>query len=582
MSRNVAELIIATLEHAGAKRCYGLPGDTLNLVTDAIRRSTIRFIHVRHEEAGGFAAGADALVSDELVVCAGSCGPGSLHFINGLFDAHRNRAPVVLIASQLGRDELGTDFPQEVDFKPLYQQASVFCQEVRTAEAAGRIIAMAVQAALNKRGVAVVILPADVASLSTDEAPRQIHRATSVLTPVLDEIAKAVEIISRGRKIAIYGGSGCQHAHEEVIALAAKLKAPVAYTSRAKDFLEPNNPFAVGMTGIFGVKSGFDALMECDTLILLGCDFAWRQFYPGKATIIQIDTEPTHLGRRHPIDLGLAGDVGPTLQLLLPGLVERADTGFLEKAGKQRFETYHQLEKRAVASTEAIHPQYVTTCLAEAANEDAIWTADGGTPMVWLLRHVSATGRNRTLLSLTHGSMANALPYALGAAAARPDCQVICLSGDGGLTMLLGDLLTAVQEELNIKVVVFNNGSLAFVDLEQKVEGLLNTYTDLRNPDFGALARAMGLWGERVEEAADLPGAITRLLEQDGPALLDVVVDGYELVVPPHVSAGNVGGTALYAAKALLAGEGREAARLITHNLPVARPAPRTQIKQES
>ncbi|WP_313442494.1 thiamine pyrophosphate-dependent enzyme [Novosphingobium sp.] len=566
----VAQVIVETLAAAGASRCYGVPGDTLNHVTDAIRQSGIRWVHVRHEEAGGFAAGADALLTGELALCAGSCGPGSLHFINGLFESHRNRAPVVLIASQIVRDELGFDFPQEVDFKAIYQSCSVFCEEIRTPEQARRKTAMAAQAALSKRGVAVLIVPADVSSAKApEEPPFAVHRADPVVCPSHVELERIAHLLNDGRKVAIYGGSGCEKAHDEVVALAQALQAPVAHTSRAKDFLEYDNPYDVGMTGIFGGEAGYHALMDCDTLLLLGCDFAWRQFYPAKAKIIQVDLDGTHLGRRHPVDLGVVGDIQATLRALLPHVAARSDRAFLDECLERRTKMQEKQAKRAtVGKGGAIHPQYLTEVISRAAPDDAIYTADGGSPMVWSLRHVAATGRNRTVVSLSHGTMANAMPQALGAKAAFPDRTVISLSGDGGLAMLLGDLLTAVQEKLPIKVAVFNNSALDFVEIEQKVEGLLDTYTDLLNPDFGRVAEAVGFWGRRVEQAEDLEGAVRDWLATPGPALLDVVTDRFELVMPPKIEAGQVAGMALYSAKAVLGGRAADVAGLIRNLLP--------------
>jgi len=385
-----------------------------------------------------------------------------------------------------------------------------------------------------------------------------------VVRPSDSELAKIAQALNDGGKVAIYGGSGCEDAHDQVIALADRLQAPVARTSRAKDFLEHANPFDVGMTGIFGADGGYHALMGCDVLLLLGCDFAWRQFYPSKATIIQIDIDGAHLGRRHPVDIGVVGDVGPTLEALLPLIKPRSDRGFLEAALKHNAKAEAEQEKRAVAGKSGtIHPQYLTELISKHARPDAVFTADGGSPMVWCLRHIAATGRNRTIISLSHGTMANAMPQALGAQAAFPGRQVISMSGDGGLAMLLGDLLTTMQEDLPIKVVVFDNGSLGFVELEQKVEGLLDAYTDLKNPDFSRLAEAMGFWGRRVEKPQDLEAAVQDWLAQPGPALLDVLTDRYELVMPPKIEPSQVFGMALYSAKGVLSGRGGEVAELI-------------------
>jgi pyruvate dehydrogenase (quinone) len=477
MSRTVADVIVETLESAGVKRCYGVPGDTLNYVTDAIRRSSIRWVHVRHEEAGGFAAGADALLTGEIAACAGSCGPGSLHFINGLFESHRNRAPVVLIASQIVRDELGFDFPQEVDYKSVYATCSVFCDEVRTPTQARRKTALAAQAALSKRGVAVLIVPADVSqSKAPDEPLFSAHKSQPVIRPADTEVQRIADAINGGGCVAIYGGSGCQHAHDQVVALAAKLRAPVAHTSRAKDFIEHDNPYNVGMTGVFGSEAGYHALMECSTLLFLGCDFAWRQFYPSDATIIQIDIDGTHLGRRHPVSIGAVGDIAATLDVLLPLVEERGDRSFLDEC----------LERHRLAVAR-----------------------------VWCLRHIPSTGQNRTILSLTHGTMANAMPQALGAKAAFPDRQVISLSGDGGI----------------------------------------------------AVGDAIGLWGRHVERAEDLDDAVQEWLACPGPALLDAVTSRFELVMPPKIVPAMMFGTALYSVKAILSGRGDDLVEAVKDNL---------------
>jgi pyruvate dehydrogenase (quinone) len=565
----VAEVIVETLQAAGVKHCWGVPGDTLNYVTDAIRRSNIKWVHVRHEEVGGFAAGAEALLTGDLTACAGSCGPGSLHFINGLFESHRNRAPVVLIASQITSDERDFDFPQEVDFEQVYRGCSVFCSEIRSPGQARRKTAMAAQAALAKRGVAVLIVPVDISQAKAPDEPAfAVHHAQPVLRPSDAELDRIAAVLNAGKKIAIYGGSGCQGAHDEIVALASRLKAPIAHTSRAKDFLEYDNPFNVGLTGMLGNAGGYHTLKTCDTLLLLGCDFAWRQFYPDKARIVQVDIDPTHLGRRHPVEVGVVGDIKATAEALLSRLTERSDRGFLDDCVARHAKAFELLDKRATATEGGkIHPQYVASLIDRHASPDAIFTADGGSPTVWLLRHVKANGKRRTLISLTHGTMANAMPQALGAKRAFPDRQVISMSGDGGIAMLLGDLLTAIQEKIPIKVVVFNNGALGYVDLEMKVEGLLESYTGLENPDFSRVAEAIGFHSRRVERAGDLEAAVQDWLAQPGPALLDVVTSRMELVMPPFVGAQQVYGTALYSAKAMLGGRAGDVWDLVTENL---------------
>lgn len=568
MSKRVAEIVVETLEAAGVRHCYGIVGDTLNHVTDAIHRSSIQWVHMRHEEAGAFAAGADSLISGQLTACAGSCGPGSLHFINGVFESNRNRAPMVLIASQIVTPELGMEFPQEVDFKAVYSSCSVFCEQVHSPEQARRVVALACQAAISRRGVAVVILPADISQAQVKhDVHFAVHHAAPVLRPNEGELQRMAELLDRGTKIGIYAGAGCEGAHDALVALGARLKAPIAHTSRAKDFVEYDNPYNMGMTGIFGIESGYHTLMACDTLLLLGADFAWGQFYPDKATIVQVDRDGSHLGRRHPIDLGVVGDIGPTLEALLPLLAQREDSGFLDECIAHRDKAMaKRAEEERPGEGELIHPQHLTALLDRYADDDALFTADGGSPMVWVLRHIRVNGRRRTLPSLLHGTMANAMPQALGLQKAFPRRQVISLSGDGGIAMLLGDLLTAIQEDLPIKVVVYNNSSLNFVELEQKVEGLLDNYTDLKNPDFGRLAEVIGYYGRTVTRSADLEQAVRDFLAHPGPALLDVHTSPTELVMPPQIEAGQVAGTALYAAKAVLSGRLGDVKELLTTN----------------
>lgn len=566
--KKVADIIVETLQDAGVRHCYGIVGDTLNHITDAIRRSEIQWIHMRHEEAGAMAAGADSLLSGRLTACAGTCGPGSLHFINGLFEAHRNRSPVVLIATQVATTEMGMDFPQEVDLKPIYDTCSHFCMYVHSPAQARRITALAAQTAVAKRGVAVIIVPGDISSAEVEEGlPFKPHHASPVLRPSDDELQAMAALINEGKRVTLYCGSGCEGAETEILALADHIKAPVAHTSRAKDFIEPNNPYNVGMTGILGVASGFRAIDACDTLLLLGADFAWSQFYPNEAKIIQVDSDPTHLGRRHPVDLGVVGHIKDTVQVLLPLLQKREDHAFLRNSLKHREQTLKDLIAEEVPGVDGlIHPQYLTHLIDLHAADNAAFTADGGSPMVWMLRHVHSNGRRRTLTSLVHGTMANAMPEALGIQKAFPGRQVISLSGDGGISMLLGDLLTAVQENLPIKVIIYNNSSLGFVEMEQKVEGLLDAFTDLRNPDFARMAEAMGFLGRHVEHADQLEDAVRTVLAHPGPALLDVKVNRYELVMPPKLEVEQVLHTALYSAKAILAGRGKDVEELVRTN----------------
>ncbi|OBS08748.1 thiamine pyrophosphate-dependent enzyme [Acidihalobacter prosperus] len=568
MSTTVSEIIVDTLVQAGAKRCYGIVGDTINHLTDAMRRSPLDWVHVRHEEVGALAAGGESYLTGELSVCAGTCGPGSLHFVNGIFESHRNGAPVLLIASDIDRRERGLDFPQELDQRRIYEQCSVFCAEIAHAEQARRITAMAAQAALNKHGVAVVIVAGDMfKERAQDALPWAVHRTTPVTRPGDAELDRLAELIAEAERITVYAGIGARSGRDQAVALAGRLKAPLVHTTRAKEFLEHDNPHNVGMNGILGNKAGFQAVNDCDLLICLGTDFAYTQFYPDHAKIVQIDTEVTHLGRRSPIDLGLVGDVGATLDALMPRIAPKSDDTHLRKA----LDTYADDLKRRDKTTDEpdatlIHPQFVAATLDRLADGDAAFTADGGSPMVWLLRHIQANGKRSFLTSLLHGTMANAYPQAIGMALAQPGRQVIALSGDGGMTMLMGDLLTLVQESVPVKILVFNNGSLGFVEMEQRIEGLLDSYTELKNPDFSKMAEACGLFGARVEHADALEEAMHRWLAHDGPALLDVKVNRMELVMPPKVEASQVASTAIFGTKAILNGRADEFLTLLKNN----------------
>ncbi|MDF7675681.1 thiamine pyrophosphate-binding protein [Neisseriaceae bacterium ESL0693] len=568
-NKNVAQILIEVLQQAGVKNCYGIIGDTLNFVGKAIEKSDINWIHTRHEETAAFAAGAEALIADRLTACAGSCGPGSLHLINGLYEAQRNGAPVIAIASQLNSEFLGTGFPQEVNFLKLYQNASIFCQEVNDPAQAQRIFTQAAQAALNKRGVAVVILPSNISQMEVKANPAsRVWAPQPVLRPNEHELTQLHQLIDQGKKITIYAGIGSRDAHDEVVVLAEKLKAPVVHTSRASDSIGYANPYQIGMTGMFGNKAGYDAVKECDTLLLLGCGFAWSDFYPEQATIIQIDHDGTQLGLRHPIELGLIGDVKATLQALLPQLSTRDERAFLDK----HLASYQKVQEKSKSylhpkDDQPIHPQYLIQLLDQHASPEALFTADVGSPMVWALRHLSMNGQRRILISLKHGTMANAMPQALGLQQAFPERQVVSISGDGGLAMLMGDLLTAHQENLPIKIVVLNNSSLNFVELEQKSEGLVECFVDLKNGDFKTIAEGAGFYAQTISKASDLETGIKNLLAHSGPALLNVITSPNELVVPPNVTMENVTNMAWYGTQAIFQGKGKDIISMIKDNL---------------
>ncbi len=572
MSKMVADILVETLESAGVKRCYGIIGDTLNRVAQSLDRSTIEWVHMRHEEAGAFAAGAEAQLTGGLVACAGSCGPGSLHFINGLYEANRNRAPIILIASQIVQKDIGFQSVQEVDFEKVFAGCSVFCETLLTPEQARRKTVAACQAALTKRGVAVLIVPADVASQpARDELPYSIHTRRPVLRPSDTDLDEIAAILNGSSAITIYAGAGCEGAHDELVATAARLLAPTAHTSRGKDFVEWDNPYNVGMTGIIGQPAGYHAVLDCEVLLLLGADFAWAQFYPAQAKIIQIDADSTHIGRRHPVAIGAVGDIKSTLEALLPRLQQHRDDQFLNNYVARHQKVREDAASETVSGADAKIPgTYLAKLINIHAAEDALFAADDGTVVVWTLRHVDTYGKRRTFGSLLHGTMASGLASAIGLQKCQPNRQVICMAGDGGFAMLLGDLLTVKQEKLPIKIVVFDNSKLGFVDIEQKAAGLIPVYTDLENPDFGTIAEAVGLWGKTVTKAGELNEAIVTWLAQPGPALLHVKVNPLLLVQPPSpfVSPEAVVGMGVYAAKAMLHGKGKDVWEMIIDNIP--------------
>jgi pyruvate dehydrogenase (quinone) len=572
MGKRVADVLVETLQAADVKTCYGIVGDTLNRIAHAIDRSEIDWVHVRHEEAGAFAAAAEALFTGRLTACAGTCGPGSLHFINGLYEANRNRAPVILIATQIVRQDMGFESIQEIDFNDVFKGCSVYCEMILTPEQARRKTVAACQAALTKRGVAVLVVPADVANAAShDEPPYAIHARRPVIRPSDADLDEIAAILNKSEAITIYAGAGCAGAHDEVVATAARLKAPMAHTSRGKDFLEYDNPYNVGMTGIIGGSAGYHAILDCDVLLLLGADFAWTQFYPDKAKIIQIDIDPTHIGRRHPVAVGAVGDIKATLQALSPRLAQHEDGRFLASHVKRFQKDQAAATAETVSGPDSrISGTYLTKVINQHAAEDALFAADDGTAAVWMLRHIETGGKRRTFASLLHGTMASGMASALGLQKCQPGRQVICLAGDGGFAMLLGDLLTTLQHDLPIKIVVYDNGKLGFVDIEQKAAGLVPVYTDLKNPDFGEVAKAMGLWGHRVSKAGELEESVKAWLAQPGPALLHVKVNPMQLVTPPSplVAPEAVIGMAVYTARAMLHGKGHDVWEMMVENIP--------------
>src|SRR5258707_5550564 len=541
-------------------------------MTESIRKhKSIEWLHVRHEEVAAFAAGAEAHLTNELAVCAGSCGPGNLHLINGLFDCHRNRVPVVAIAAQIPSREIGSGYFQETRPEHLFKDCSHYCELVSQPDQMPRVLAIAMRTAITKRGVAVVIIPGDVALRECPSAAISlgIQKSASVIRPSQHELEKASEILNRARSVAVLGCAGCEGAHDELVAVAERLKAPIVHALRGKEFIEYDNPYDVGMTGLLGFSSGYHAMMNCDALLMLGTDFPYQQFFPKNAKIIQVDIRGDQIGRRTPVDLGLIGSVKDTLEVLTPRLDDKRDRSYLDICLNHYKQARKGLDDLAVGEPgrTPIHPQFVARMVDELAAEDAVFTCDVGTPTVWAARYLRMNGKRRLLGSFIHGSMANALPQAIGAQAAFPGRQVISLSGDGGLAMLLGDVLTLKQLRLPVKLVVFNNSSLGFVELEMKAAGLIDYGTDLVNPNFAKLAESADILGLRVEKPECLGPALQRALAHDGPALVEAIVNRQELAMPPTITAEQALGFSLYMVRAVLNGRGDEVIDLAKTNL---------------
>ena len=557
MARTIADLLTSTLVEAGVERIWGVTGDSLNAFNESLRTSgAIEWMHVRNEEAGAFAAGAEAAATGGLAVCAGSCGPGNLHLINGLYDCHRNHVPVLAIAAHIPSSEIGLSYFQETHPTELFRECSHFCEVVQDAKQMPELLHRAIRTAVGQRGVAVLVIPGDVALLPAPET-RDVSftlPATPRLLPDDATLAQVAALLNDADRVTLLCGAGVAGAHDDVVALAEALQAPIVHAYRGKEWIEWDNPFDVGMTGLIGFSSGYHAMMECDTLLMLGTDFPYRNFYPDKARVVQVDREATALGRRVPLDLGVVGDVGETARALRPLIRGGRDGAFLAKAKAHYRDARKGLDELATPrdGDKPLHPQFVAATIDRLADEDTIFTADVGTPSVWAARYLRMNGQRRLIGSFNHGSMANAMPQALGAQAAFAGRQVVSLSGDGGLTMLMGDMLTAIQMKLPIKIVIFNNGTLGFVELEQKASGYVDANVALQNPDFAAIAREMGYAAERVTRSDALEGALRTAFAHDGPALVDVVTEGLELVMPPKIKAEQVKGFSLYAARAVM------------------------------
>ena len=569
---NVAEVLVETLIANGVERVWGLPGDSLNGVTDAIRtRPDIQWLHVRNEEAAAFAAGAEAHVSGRLAVCAGSCGPGNLHLINGLFDCQRSRVPVLAIAAQIPSTELGTTYFQETHPEELFKDCSEYCAVISEPGQLERVLPIAMRTAIAKRGVAVIVLPGNIATEHCSWNAQLIGflENDSDTVPSQAALCRAAEILNSTDRVAILVGAGCAGSHAELLAFASALQAPITHALRGKEYVEFENPFDVGMTGLLGFSSGYAAMMHANALVILGSDFPYPQFFPRRAKVIQVDSRGEQIGRRTHVDVGLIGTVKGTVNALLPLLNRKSDDEYLKKSQKHYLSARKGLDDLATADTGTgpLRPEFVARTLDELAAEDAVFTCDVGTPTVWAARYLTMNGKRRLIGSFNHGSMACALPQACGAQSLDTSRQIISMSGDGGLAMLMGELLTAKQNKLPIKVIVFNNGALAFVELEMKAAGYVNFGTNLENPDFAELATSCGFLGLHVERASDLRPALTQLLAHDGPALIEVSVKRQELSMPPTITVEQAKGFGLYLLRAVLSGRGDEVIDLAETNL---------------
>lgn len=571
MSKSISDLIAATLASARVKRVWGVTGDSLNGLNNSLRRlGQTEWMSVRHEEVAALAAGAEASLTGRLAVCAGSAGPGNLHLLNGLYDCHRNRAPVLAIAAHIPSSEIGLGYFQETHPQELFRECSHYLELVSTPEQMPHVLQSAMRAAVQKQGVAVLVLPGDVALkiVAADAQTSWTAPDPAIVTPSPEDLDRLAALLDASEAVTLLCGSGCAGAHDEVVTLADALAAPIVHSLRGKEHLEWDNPFDVGMTGLIGFSSGYHAMLSCDTLLMLGTDFPYRNFYPAKAKVAQVDIRGEVLGRRTHVDLPLVGDVRATLEQLLPRLKRGKHRGFLDTAKKHYASARAGLDDLAEPGPgdEQIHPQHLTRLVSEMALNDAIFTADVGTPTVWAARYLAMNGRRRLLGSFNHGTMANALPQAIGAQAAYPGRQVISLSGDGGFTMLMGDFISLAQLRLPVKVILYDNASLGFVAMEMKAAGLLDSGTDLENPDFAAIARATGILGIRVEDPGELAAALRRAFDHEGPVLVDVKTAKQELVLPPKIKLEQAKGFSLFMLKAVISGRGDEVVELARTN----------------
>lgn len=571
MAESIAHYIARHLAEAGVERIWGVTGDSLNGLSDSLHRlKKIRWMGTRHEEVAAFAAGAEAHLTGKLAVCAGSCGPGNLHLINGLYDCNRNHVPVLAIAAHIPSAEIGSNYFQETHPQELFRECSVYCELITNPEQMPRILEVAMRTAILKKGVAVIVLPGDVALHAMPEGidVRWNEPQEPVLLPPENQVDALADMLNGSSKTTLLCGAGCADAHDEVLALASALKAPIVHALRGKEHVEWENPYDVGMTGLIGFSSGYHAMGSADTLLVLGSSFPYRAFYPAKAKIAQIDTRPEALGAHTQIDLGIIGSVKATINALLPKLQPKTDTSYLETALGHYTKARKDLDELATddGPLGQVHPQYLARLISEKASENAIFTCDVGTPTVWAARYLKMNGKRRLIGSFSHGSMANAMSQAIGAQAIDPSRQVIAMCGDGGFAMLMGDILSLRQLELPVKIVIFHNRSLGFVAMEMKAGGYLSDDTDLNSPDFTKVAEAIGIKGIRVEDPKALPAALDDAFAHKGPVLVDVMTAKQELAIPPQITLEQAKGFSLYMMRAIISGRGDELVELAKTN----------------
>ncbi|CCH87545.1 pyruvate dehydrogenase/oxidase: FAD-and thiamine PPi-binding [Modestobacter italicus] len=554
----VAAQLVEMLRDAGVERIYGVVGDSLNPVVDAVRHTAgIEWVHVSNEEGGAFAAAAEAQVTGKLAVCAGSCGPGNTHLLQGLFDAHRSGAPVLAIASHIQSQEIGMAFFQETHPERMFQECSYWC-EVMTPKQMPHALRVAVQTAVGKRGVSVVVLPGDLAAEESGgpTVPTAMVTTPSPVRPAAGQVQALADAINAARTVTLFCGAGCAGAHDEVMELAGTVLSPVGHALGGKEVIQYDNPYDVGMNGLLGYGAAHKATHEADLLVLLGTDFPYTNFLP-QARTAQVDADASHLGRRTPLEVAVHGDVGETIRALLPLLERKTDRTFLDAMLRDHA---HALEKvvdaytRKVEKMRPIHPEYVAAQLDELAADDAVFTVDTGMCNVWAARYLSPNGRRRVIGSFRHGSMANALPHAVGAQFADRGRQVVSMSGDGGLAMLLGELITVRLHRLPVKIVLFNNASLGMVKLEMMVDGIPDFETDHEPTDFAAIAAGVGIPSYRVEDPAQVRETLVRGLAEPGPVLMEFVTDANALSIPPAITGEQVRGFATTATKMVLGG----------------------------